>query len=76
MGCHSGSQYTGKGKAVTGLLNKLRTCLRSRTGQGVVEYALILCLVAIVVVGALSALGSRVPEPMNDMVAQGFEGDS
>jgi pilus assembly protein Flp/PilA len=61
---------------VTGLFNKLREWLRLRRGQGVVEYALILCLVAIVVVGALSALGDRVPEPMNDVVAQGFEGDS
>ncbi len=34
-----------------------------------VEYALILALVTMVVVGALSALGERVPEPMVEVTA-------
>ncbi len=38
----------------------LRSFFAKEDGQGLVEYALILVLIAIVVIGVLSALGSRV----------------
>ncbi|MFO8009090.1 MAG: Flp family type IVb pilin [Candidatus Brocadiia bacterium] len=40
--------------------------LSRRRGQGIVEYALILCLVAIVVVAAVTALGESLPGPLNE----------
>ncbi len=40
------------------------TALRSRRGQSLVEYALILALVAIVVITALTALGGYSEEAM------------
>ncbi|MGD2176125.1 MAG: hypothetical protein PVJ27_12030 [Candidatus Brocadiaceae bacterium] len=49
------------------VLRKLRRRLLSRDGQGVVEYALILCLVTMVVVAAMTALGESVPEPLNEV---------
>ncbi len=38
----------------------LRTFFAGEDGQGLVEYALILVLIAIVVIGILSVLGQRV----------------
>jgi pilus assembly protein Flp/PilA len=37
-------------------------------GQGLVEYALILVLVAIVVIGVLTTLGTRIQGAFNDIV--------
>ena len=42
------------------LYNFLTAWLRSEEGQGLAEYALILVLVAIVVITALTVLGTRV----------------
>jgi len=39
-------------------------------GQGLVEYALILVLVAIVVVGVLTAMGTGIQASFNDIVAK------
>lgn len=41
--------------------------LREDEGQSLVEYALILALVAIVVIAALTTLGSEVSNKMNDV---------
>jgi len=49
---------------------RLRGLLAREDGQGLVEYALILVLVAIVVVGVLTALGTRVQVAFNDIVAK------
>jgi len=38
----------------------IRTMLRNRKGQGLVEYALILALVAIVVIAAVTLLGGNI----------------
>ena len=40
--------------------NKLRSDLRAEDGQGLVEYSLIILLVALVVVGTLGAFGAGV----------------
>jgi len=40
----------------------LRSFFAKEEGQGLVEYALILVLIAIVVIGILSALGGKVSE--------------
>jgi Flp pilus assembly pilin Flp len=49
------------------LLHKCWTPLRSRKAQGLVEYALILSLVAFVVVAALSKLSDPTGSPIVDM---------
>jgi pilus assembly protein Flp/PilA len=40
---------------------------RRRLGQGLVEYALILVLIAIVVIGALSLVGTRTSQVFEDI---------
>ncbi len=45
-------------------LSKLWLALKSEKGQSLVEYALILALVAIVVIGALSLLGGEAHDQM------------
>lgn len=42
--------------------------LRRKEGQGLVEYALILVLVAIVVIAVLTLLGTGVSDVFNDVV--------
>ncbi|MFO7957283.1 MAG: Flp family type IVb pilin [Candidatus Brocadiia bacterium] len=48
-------------------LSKLWLALRSEKGQSLVEYALILALVAIVVITALSALGGEAQNTMQEV---------
>jgi pilus assembly protein Flp/PilA len=38
---------------------KCRECLKRQTGQGLVEYALILVLIAIVVIAAIKGIGQQ-----------------
>ena len=45
----------------------LRNFFAREEGQGLVEYALILVLIAIVVIGILSALGDRVSEVFSEV---------
>ena len=49
------------------ILLKVWTALRSKKGQSLVEYALILALVAIVVVTALTALGGSAKDAMENV---------
>jgi pilus assembly protein Flp/PilA len=48
-------------------MKKLWRKLRERHGQSLVEYALILALVAIVVITALTALGSKASNTMQSV---------
>ena len=48
-------------------LVKLWLAMKSEKGQSLVEYALILALVAIVVITALTALGSAAEDQMNEV---------
>jgi len=48
---------------------RLRELLIRKDGQGLVEYALILVLVAIVVIGVLTTMGSRIQAAFQDIVS-------
>ena len=48
-------------------MRKLWKKLRDEEGQSLVEYALILALVAIVVIAALTTLGGRVTNKVNEV---------
>ena len=48
-------------------LTKMWMALRSKKGQSLVEYALILALVAIVVIVALTALGGHTQNAMSNV---------
>jgi pilus assembly protein Flp/PilA len=48
---------------------RLRELLVREDGQGLVEYALILVLVAIVVIGILTTMGSKIQLAFTDIVA-------
>lgn len=47
---------------------RLRQRLTREEGQGLVEYALILVLVAIVVIGVLATMGNRINAAFQDIV--------
>ena len=49
------------------LMSKVWLALRSKKGQSLVEYALILALVAIVVIVALTALGGQTESAMGNV---------
>ncbi len=55
---------------MTRFITKLWLALRSKKGQGLVEYALILALVAIVVITALTTLGGQASNAMNDVAGE------
>lgn len=48
-------------------MNKLMSFLKDEDGQGMVEYALIIALVAIVVIVALLVLGPKIKNKINDV---------
>jgi pilus assembly protein Flp/PilA len=52
---------------MTRFLTKVWLALRSKRGQSLVEYALILALVAIVVIVALTSLGSHTSKAMQNV---------
>ena len=49
------------------MFKKLMAKLQKEEGQGLVEYALIIVLVSIVVIGALSLLGTQVGQVFTDI---------
>ena len=49
---------------------RLRGRLAREDGQGLVEYALILVLVAIVVIGVLTTMGTRIQVAFQDIVSK------
>ena len=46
----------------------LRTSLRNESGQGLVEYALILLLVSVVMIAALMALGADIDALLQSVI--------
>ena len=48
---------------------RLRELRIRKDGQGLVEYALILVLVAIVVIGVLTTMGTRIQAAFQDIVS-------
>jgi len=51
-------------------MRKLWKMLREKKGQSLVEYALILALVAIVVIAALTTLGKSASNKMNEVAVE------
>jgi pilus assembly protein Flp/PilA len=49
---------------------RLRELLFREDGQGLVEYALILVLVAIVVIGVLTTMGTKISAAFQDIVGK------
>ena len=49
-------------------IGRLRELRRREDGQGLVEYALILVLVAIVVIGVLTTMGNSIQAVFTDIV--------
>ncbi len=49
---------------------RLRPLPVHEEGQGLIEYALILVLVAIVVIGVLTTMGTRISTAFSDIVAK------
>jgi len=47
------------------LIMRFRTFVKTEEGQGMVEYGLIIALVAIVVIGAIMVLGGNVSDIFN-----------
>jgi pilus assembly protein Flp/PilA len=58
-----------EGSTVTRFMTRLWLAWKSRRGQSLVEYALILALVAIVVITALTTLGGHASNTMNNVSA-------
>lgn len=59
----------GPGMIVLSAWWRLRRSLVRQEGQGLVEYALILVLVAIVVIGVLTTMGTKIQAAFQDIVA-------
>ncbi|HHX01603.1 MAG TPA: Flp family type IVb pilin [Firmicutes bacterium] len=49
------------------VLTQLKRLLYDESGQGMVEYGLILALIALVVIGALSLFGDKIAEVFNKL---------
>ena len=50
------------------MLQFIQRLLRDESGQGMVEYGLILALVAVVVIGALTLMGGQIGEIFDNVV--------
>jgi pilus assembly protein Flp/PilA len=46
---------------------RLRAITREESGQGLTEYALIIALIAVVVIGAIVALGGQIKDVFNSI---------
>ena len=62
-----GQSEKGKNKKQNGGNNMLRNWFKDEEGQGMVEYGLIIGLIAVVVIVALVALGPKIREMFNDV---------
>ena len=51
------------------LINYLRRLLRNESGQDLLEYALLVALIALVAVGAVTAAGTQVSAIFNQIAA-------
>ncbi len=51
------------------LITRLRTLVRDDTGQDLLEYALLVALIALVAVGAITAAGTSVNTIFNNIAA-------
>jgi pilus assembly protein Flp/PilA len=52
------------------MLHNLYAMLRSDDGQGLIEYALVIALVAVVAIAALKLLGGKVNNTLNNAANQ------
>ena len=52
------------------LINRLRALVRNEEGQDLLEYALLIALIALVCVGAVALAGSKVSTVFTNIAAQ------
>jgi len=52
------------------LLNRLRALAKNEEGQDLLEYALLIALIALVCVGAVALAGSKVSEVFSNIAGQ------
>lgn len=52
------------------MLQVLKRLVREEEGQGMAEYGLILALIAVVVIGAVSGIGTQLKEHFNTIVTE------
>ncbi|GLB31528.1 hypothetical protein LAD12857_34510 [Lacrimispora amygdalina] len=50
------------------MMNKLMRMVKNEKGQGMVEYGLIIALVAVVVIGALTLMGDNISGKFDEIV--------
>ena len=55
---------------MTMLFNQLRNLAKDESGQDLLEYALLVALIALVAFGAVQAAGGEVVKVFNDIVAK------
>ena len=51
-------------------INRLRSCVRNEEGQDLLEYALLVALIAIVAVAAVTSAGLKVDAVFSDIAAK------
>jgi pilus assembly protein Flp/PilA len=49
------------------ILEKMKSKFQDEEGQGLVEYALLLALIAVVCIGVITSLGTRVSETFDNI---------
>lgn len=49
------------------MLNKIKTFVKDEQGQGMVEYGLLIALIAVVVIAALVLLGPKIRDMFNNV---------
>jgi len=55
---------------MTGMLHFVRSLVRREEGQDLLEYALLVALIALIAAGAVAAAGINVQTVFNDIAAQ------
>lgn len=53
---------------ILSITNYLKSLIRDERGQGMVEYGLILALIAIVVIGAVTGIGNQLLAKFNEIL--------
>ena len=52
------------------MINMIKRLFKEEEGQGMVEYAIIIALIAVVVIGAVTALGTSISKKFEELSTQ------